>query len=349
MQKTYNLRVRAMERLVSPHTLKEELPMSDEDIAAVLASRQDAEAILAGRDSRMLVVVGPCSIHDPKGAMDYAQRLVVLHRELKDVFYIVMRAYFEKPRTTIGWKGLISDPYLNDSNDIEAGLRISRKLLIDITRLGLPTASEFLDPIVPQYNADMVTWAAVGARTTESQTHRMMASGLSMPVGFKNGTDGSLQVAVDAISSARHEHSFLGLEQDGMTAIIHTTGNPTCHAVLRGGRKGTNYDVASIAEAAEQLKKAGLPIGLMVDCSHANCHKDAARQEIVWDDLIQQRLKKSSPALVGVMVESNLFAGNQPMNTPDKLKYGVSITDPCLDWETTEAMLRRGADILRKG
>lgn len=348
MQKTYNLRVRGMDRLVTPHQLKNELPMTDADSASVLAWRQSVEAILAGKDHRLLVVIGPCSIHDPKGAMEYAQRLVTLRNDLKDVFEIVMRTYFEKPRTTIGWKGLISDPYMNDSNDIEAGLRLSRKLLIDITRLGLPTATEFLDPIVPQYNADMVTWAAIGARTTESQTHRMMASGLSMPVGFKNGTDGSLQVAIDAMRSALHPHSFLGMDQDGVTAIIHTTGNPCSHIVLRGGRGRTNYDATSILDAEAQLKKAGLPSGVMVDCSHANSGKEPTRQEIVWQNLIEQLCTRTSPALMGVMIESFLHEGTQPIcSDVSKLKYGVSITDPCIGWEMTESMLRSGADLLR--
>lgn len=349
MQKTYNLRVRAMERLVSPRQLKEELPMTEQDSASVLAWRESVEAILAGKDHRLLVVIGPCSIHDPKGAMEYAQRLVRLRSDLTDVFEIVMRTYFEKPRTTIGWKGLISDPYLNDSNDIAAGLRLSRKLLIDITRMGMPTATEFLDPITPQYNADMVTWAAIGARTTESQTHRMMASGLSMSVGFKNGTDGSLQVAFDAMRSANHAHSFLGIDQDGMTAIIHTTGNPCSHIVLRGGRSRTNYDATSIHDAEAQLKKAGLPSGVMVDCSHANSGKEPARQEVVWQNLVDQRRAKTSPALIGVMIESYLHAGTQPICADvSKLQYGVSITDPCIGWEMTENMLRTGAEQLRQ-
>lgn len=348
MQSTYNLRVRAMERLISPAQLKDEMPMSDADSAFVTHARAAVESILAGQDKRLLVVIGPCSIHDTKGALDYAQRLVALRKEFSDVYEIVMRTYFEKPRTTIGWKGLISDPYLNHSNDIEAGLRLSRKLLLDVTALELPTATEFLDPIIPQYTADMVTWAAIGARTTESQTHRMMASGLSMPVGFKNGTDGSLQVAIDAMSSARHAHSFLGMDQEGMTAIIHTTGNPCSHIVLRGGRGRTNYDVDSIRSAQEQLKKAGLPSGVMVDCSHANSGKEPARQEVIWENLLDQVKAKTSPALIGVMIESYLHEGSQPIPVDcTTLKYGVSITDPCIGWETTEGMLRRGAKFLR--
>jgi len=348
MQKTYNLRVRGMDRLVTPHQLKNELPMTDEDSASVLAWRQSVEAILAGKDHRLLVVIGPCSIHDPKGAMEYAQRLVTLRNDLKDVFEIAMRTYFEKPRTTIGWKGLINDPHLDGSQDIETGLHIARKLLLDITGLGLPTATEFLDPIVPQYIADLVTWAAIGARTTESQTHREMASGLSMPVGLKNGTDGSLQVAIDAMGAARHPHSFLGINEDGETSIVRTSGNPHTHVVLRGGRAKTNYDAESIRAAEETLKSEKLPPVLMVDCSHANSEKKFARQEDVWRSVIQQRME-GTQSLIGLMVESHLQEGNQPIpkNLPD-LRYGVSITDSCIGWETTERMLRWGFETLSK-
>jgi 3-deoxy-7-phosphoheptulonate synthase len=258
-----------------------------------------------------------------------------------------MRVYFEKPRTTIGWKGLINDPHLDGTYDVEEGLRVARKLLLDINELGIPAATEFLDPIVPQYTADLVSWAAIGARTTESQTHREMASGLSMPVGLKNGTDGSLQIAIDAMLSARHPHHFLGIDDTGAVAVVQTVGNPEGHVVLRGGRARTNFDAASIADAAAQLRKAGLPDGLMVDCSHANSSKQHAKQEEVWLNLISQRVEGSDP-LIGVMIESHLLEGNQPIpkNLAD-LQYGISLTDACLGWDVTERMLRHGAERLR--
>jgi 3-deoxy-7-phosphoheptulonate synthase len=291
-------------------------------------------------------VVGPCSIHDTKSALEYAKRLAALAPEVADQFVLVMRVYFEKPRTTIGWKGLINDPHLDGSYDVETGLHLARRLLLDVSELGMPSATEFLDPVVPQYIADLVTWAAIGARTTESQTHREMASGLSMPVGFKNGTDGSLQIAFDAMHSARHPHHFLGIDQDGFTSVVRTMGNPDGHVVLRGGRARTNFDAASIADAAAQLKKAGLPDGLMVDCSHANSLKQHAKQEEVWQNLISQRVEGCDP-LIGVMLESHLHEGNQAPAQLSSLKYGVSITDACLSWEVTERMLRHGAERLR--
>ena len=293
-------------------------------------------------------MVGPCSIHDQKGALDYATRLSGLQKEVAGTMEIVMRVYFEKPRTTIGWKGLINDPHLDDSQDIETGLQIARKLLIEITGLGLPAATEFLDPIVPQYTADLISWAAIGARTTESQTHREMASGLSMPVGLKNATDGSLQVAIDAMGASRHPHSFLGINEDGATSIVRTTGNPHAHIVLRGGRAQTNYDAESICKAEENLKSAKLPPVLMVDCSHANSEKQFARQEDVWRSVVQQRVE-GTHSLIGLMVESNLHEGNQPiLNDLKSLRYGVSITDSCISWETTERMLRWGHNALSK-
>ena len=266
-------RVLATQRLISPATLKSKLPLTAQATEVVLAGRAAVENILSGRDKRMLVIVGPCSIHDPDGAMDYARRLAELRHELADELEILMRVYFEKPRTTIGWKGLINDPHIDDSCDIETGLQIGRRLLLDIAALGIPAATEILDPIVPQYIADLVSWAAIGARTTESQTHREMASGLSMPVGFKNGTDGDSQTAIDAMKAARHPHSFLGIDQQGLTSVIKTAGNAFGHVVLRGGRLRINYDPPSIAEAAQGLSAAGLPPMLMVDCSHANSGK----------------------------------------------------------------------------
>lgn len=348
MQPTHNLRVREVRRLLPPRALKDELPMSEAANATVVEGRGVVENILAKKDPRLLVVVGPCSIHDIDGALDYARRLNALRREVGEQLYLVMRVYFEKPRTTIGWKGLINDPHLDGTADIETGLKLARRLLLDITSMGLPVATEFLDPIIPQYTADLVSWAAIGARTTESQTHREMASGLSMPVGYKNGTDGGLQIAIDALSAARHPHSFVGIDQDGVTSVIRTMGNPAGHVVLRGGRVRTNYDVDSIADAKAQLLKVNLPDTIMVDCSHANSGKQHARQEEVWHCVINQRAEGNT-SLIGVMVESYLQEGNQPLaKSRADLKYGISVTDACLDWETTQRMLRKGAEALAR-
>ncbi len=346
MLPTHNLHVKESIRLTAPRDLKAQLPMTETANRTVVAGREAISAILKQTDPRLLVVVGPCSIHDPKGAIEYATRLNALRKELEDQLLIVMRVYFEKPRTTVGWKGLIYDPHLNGSDNIQAGLKQARELLLQITEMGLPTATEFLDPVVPQYIADLVSWAAIGARTTESQTHRQMASGLSMPVGFKNGTDGGLQIAIDAMQSAMRPHSFLGIDQDGYTCIVRTTGNPDGHVVLRGGRLNTNFDAESIRIAAESLKKAGLPPALMVDCSHANSLKQHAKQEEVWRSLIEQRVAGSKP-ITGVMIESNLAEGSQsiPENLA-ALRYGVSVTDACLGWEVTERALRWGRDML---
>ncbi len=342
MQQTQDLRILGMRRLQTPQAMKDHLPMTEAANRAVVEGRAAVNAILAQRDPRLLVVVGPCSIHDPAGAMEYARKLAALNREVQDRFFIVMRVYFEKPRTTIGWKGLINDPHMDGSCDIETGLRMARKLLLEINELGLSAATEFLDPIVPQYIADLITWAAIGARTTESQTHREMASGLSMPVGFKNGTDGSLQIAIDAMTSARTPHSFLGIDQDGSTSLVRTAGNPFGHVVLRGGRARPNYDPESIADASAQLTRHKLPNVLMVDCSHANSLKQYARQEDVWKSLIEQRAA-GNKAIIGAMVESYLKEGNQPVpESPKEIQYGISVTDACINWETTERMLRQG-------
>jgi 3-deoxy-7-phosphoheptulonate synthase len=348
MYRTQDLHVKEIVRLLTPRELKAQLPTTDAANATVARSRERIIRILRQEDPRLLVVVGPCSIHDEKGALDYATRLNALRQEFAGRLEIVMRVYFEKPRTTIGWKGLINDPHLDGSQDIETGLKIARRLLLDITGMGLPTATEFLDPIVPQYTADLVTWAAIGARTTESQTHREMASGLSMPIGLKNNTDGSLQSAIDAMGATRHPHSFLGISEDGVTSIVRTTGNPHAHIVLRGGRSQTNYDAASIRAAEEKLKVEKLPPVLMVDCSHANSGKQFAKQEDVWRSVIQQRVE-GTRSLIGLMVESNLHEGNQPIpkNLQD-LRYGVSLTDSCIGWEATERMLRWGYETLGK-
>lgn len=347
MQRISDLRVVTNRPLLSPRSLKEALPMNGTAAATVVGGREAVQRILRREDPRLLVVTGPCSIHDTHAAMEYARRLAALAPEVADQFFIVMRVYFEKPRTTIGWKGLINDPHLDGSYDVETGLRIARRLLLGINDLGVPAATEFLDPVVPQYIAELVSWAAIGARTTESQTHREMASGLSMPVGFKNGTDGSLQIAVDALLSARHPHHFLGIDDRGAVSVVQTLGNADGHVVLRGGRLRPNYDAASIADASAQLAKAGLPPVVMVDCSHANSGKLHAKQEEVWQNLIAQRAE-GNQGFIGVMLESHLFEGSQPLKEPGQLQYGVSITDACLSWEVTERMLRHGADVLRR-
>ncbi len=335
-----NRRVHDIVRLVTPRTVKEGTPVSAEVLNQVLEHRRTIRNILRGQDPRLLVIVGPCSIHDPVSALDYARRLATIANELKDKLFIVMRVYFEKPRTTIGWKGLISDPHLNDSGDIAHGITLARQLLLDVAALGLPAATEFLDPIIPQYIADLISWSAIGARTTESQTHREMASGLSMPVGFKNSTDGTIQTAIDAMRSARVPHSFLGIDHDGMTSIVKTMGNEECHLVLRGGRHGTNYHPHQITEAIQQLQAAQVSTAMIIDCSHANSGKDPTGQQRVWESLLAQR-RSGCREIVGAMIESYLEKGHQelPMKLTD-LRYGMSITDPCLDWESTAAMLR---------
>ncbi len=335
-----DVHVRATVPLVAPRVLKERLPLTESAARTVARGRAEIEAILAGRDARMLVIVGPCSIHDPEAALDYARRLAAVREAIRERCLVVMRVYFEKPRTTVGWKGLINDPHLDGSQDIAEGLAIARRLLLDVAALGLPAATEFLDPIVPQYLADLVSWAAIGARTTESQTHRELASGLSMPVGFKNGTDGSLEVALDAMQAARSPHSFLGIDQNGVTSIVRTSGNPFGHLVLRGGRTRPNFDPDSIRHALDRLEARGLPRAVLVDCSHANSGKVPARQEDAWRSVVEQR-RAGTKGLLGAMLESNLEEGSQPFPVErSQLRYGVSITDPCLGWADTERLLR---------
>jgi 3-deoxy-7-phosphoheptulonate synthase len=334
-----DLRVRGVTRLITPAQIKEQLPVSRSQMETVLRGREQARAIIRGEDDRLLVVVGPCSIHDSAAALDYAEKLAALSREVADRIFVIMRVYFEKPRTTVGWKGLINDPFMNDSCDMAYGLTLARKILLDIADLGLAAGTEFLDPIVPQYTAELISWAAIGARTTESQTHREMASGLSMPVGFKNGTDGSVQTAIDAMKSSRTPHSFLGIDQDGATSIIKTVGNPDSHVVLRGGREGTNYEPHQVAAVCEALRKGGLRPMLMVDCSHANSGKDPRRQPQVWQSIVDQRAS-GRREIIGAMLESHLNFGGQSLGKdPVALKYGVSITDACMDWETTRELL----------
>ncbi|MFL1405226.1 3-deoxy-7-phosphoheptulonate synthase [Marinobacter sp. M1N3S26] len=335
-----NLNVASQEPLITPEALKREMPLTEKAATTVTEGRQTIYDILDGKDHRLFVVVGPCSVHDVEAARDYARRLKALADELSDTLYIVMRVYFEKPRTTVGWKGLINDPHLNDSFDIEQGLHMGRRLLLDIAELGLPTATEALDPISPQYLQDSISWSAIGARTTESQTHREMSSGLSMAIGFKNGTDGSLDVAINAMKSVSHPHSFLGIDQQGQVAIVRTRGNQYGHAVLRGGGGKPNYDSVSVALCEQALEKAGLRKSIMVDCSHANSNKDPAIQPLVMQDVAHQILE-GNRSIQSLMVESNINWGNQSIpDNLDDLKYGVSVTDACIDWETTEKALR---------
>ncbi|ACF11635.1 phospho-2-dehydro-3-deoxyheptonate aldolase [Chlorobaculum parvum NCIB 8327] len=348
MQQLQDLRVSNIITLSAPRELKEKLPVTEHIADTVFQARREVEDILTGKDSRMLVIVGPCSIHDIDAAKEYATRLLSLREELKEQFCIVMRVYFEKPRTTVGWKGFINDPHLNDTYDIEHGLYHARKLLLELNKLGLPAATEFLDPITPQYVADLISWAAIGARTIESQTHRQMASGLSMPVGFKNSTDGRLQVAIDAIHSAMHQHSFLGIDQNGRSSVITTKGNPFGHLVLRGGSKGPNYDAENVTRAEKQLQKAKLSPYLLVDCSHANSGKKFGNQVKVWEDILAQK-ENGNKSIAGVMIESNICSGNQPIpDNREELQYGVSITDECVSWEETAKMLRDGADFMKR-
>jgi 3-deoxy-7-phosphoheptulonate synthase len=347
MRKIQDLHVVATQPLVAPRLLKDELPVDEPVVETVVNARETIRQILNGSDRRILCVVGPCSIHEPNAALDYAARLAQIRRALASQLFIIMRVYFEKPRTTVGWKGLINDPHMDDSCDVEAGLRIARRLLLEINRMGLPAGTEMLDPITPQYIADMISWSAIGARTTESQTHREMASGLSMPVGFKNTTEGNLQIAINAIESSRRPHSFLGITQDGLTAIVRTSGNPDTHVVLRGGNN-PNYDARSIEECRRLLAKAGLEPRVMVDCSHAQTSKDYTKQPAVLEALVEQ-VCGGSRAIMGVMLESNIGAGNQPLaSNRAQLKYGVSITDPCIDWSTTERCLSDAACALER-
>ena len=339
-QAVENINIRSQDVLITPKALKEEIPVSETARKVVTDGRTTIENILDGKDHRILVVIGPCSIHDVEAAKDYAKRLKVIAEEVSDTLYVVMRVYFEKPRTTTGWKGLINDPYLNDSFKITDGLHVGRQLLLDISEMGLPTATEALDPISPQYMQDLISWSAVGARTTESQTHREMASGLSSAVGFKNGTDGSLTVAINALQSVASPHRFLGINSEGSVSIVTTAGNPYAHVVLRGGDGKPNYDSVSVSLAEQQLKDAGIAANIMVDCSHANSNKNHELQPLVMENVTNQIIEGNG-SIIGIMVESNLKAGNQKITQNlDDLEYGVSITDACIDWETTEKSLR---------
>lgn len=335
-----NININPPQILITPNKLKQDIPVSEAAAKTVLEGRETVRNILDGKDHRLIIVVGPCSIHDIKAAKEYAERLKALAAEVSDSLFIIMRVYFEKPRTTVGWKGLINDPYMNDTFKIEDGLHIGRQLLADLAEMGLPTASEALDPISPQYMQDLITWSAIGARTTESQTHREMSSGLSTAVGFKNGTDGSLDVAINALLSVSSPHSFLGINGDGQVSIIQTKGNPYGHVVLRGGNGKPNYDSVSVAVAEQALQKANVTQNIMVDCSHANSNKDASLQPLVMENVTNQILE-GNHSIIGLMIESHLHFGNQKLTTNlEEMQYGVSITDACIDWETTEKALR---------
>jgi 3-deoxy-7-phosphoheptulonate synthase len=335
-QKLFNAHIASSRVLLTPNDIKSKLPLTDSTKQTVLKFREEIENILKGQDDRKFIVVGPCSIHDVQAAEEYAKKLKKLAERVKDKLLLVMRVYFEKPRTTVGWKGLINDPDMDDSFHIEKGLLIARSLLIKIAELGLPTATEALDPIVPQYIGELISWTAIGARTTESQTHREMASGLSMPVGFKNGTDGSIQVALDALQSAIKPHHFLGIDQMGQVSIFETTGNPYSHIILRGGGSKPNFDAASVKLAEAKFKEVNLPARIVIDCSHGNSNKDHRFQASVLENVTQQILD-GNESIVGLMLESNLYEGNQPFSSnSDSLKYGVSVTDKCIGWNETE-------------
>ena len=348
MFKTNNLKIKSITPIIAPTDLRQVFPMNVEESEFITSSREQLKRILHGKDPRLMVVVGPCSIHDPSGAIEYAERLARLNAELSDQLFLVMRVYFEKPRTTVGWKGLINDPDMDGSHQISKGLGIARGLLCRITDMKLPVANEMLDPITPEYLADLISWGAIGARTTESQTHRELASGLSFPIGFKNGTDGNLQIAFDAMIASQHSHSFLGINREGLTSIVQTTGNPDVHIVLRGGSKKPNYYPEDIKKTEELLEKAGIYTTIMVDCSHGNSEKDHEKQPLVLENVISQ-IEAGNRSISGVMIESYLEAGNQPLAKDlSQIKYGVSITDKCIDWATTERCLREAHARLKK-
>src|SRR3989441_7088288 len=344
--KTRDLRVESIRPLLPPAILLEELPLSEEASQVIARARDEVAAILAGTDERLIVVVGPCSVHDPAAAGEYARRLKKLADELASDLRIVMRVYFEKPRTTVGWKGLINDPRLDGSFAINEGLRLARRLLLDLAALGVPAGCEFLDPITPQFISDLVTWGAIGARTTESQVHRELASACSMPVGFKNGTDGGVQIAIDAVRAAAHPHRFLGVTEQGLAGIVATRGNPDCHVILRGGATGPNYDAMSVQKALSALRQAGMPARVMIDASHGNSEKDSKRQPLVVKDVAAQ-LAQGEMGITGMMMESFLVDGRQEVRDPATLVYGQSITDACMGWDTTAPVLKELAAAVR--
>jgi 3-deoxy-7-phosphoheptulonate synthase len=344
---TENLRIRSVRAVSTPAQVQDELPLSEKAAQTTLTARGEAQRILRGQDDRLLVVVGPCSIHDPAAALEYADRLKRLREELAGDLLIIMRVYFEKPRTTVGWKGLINDPDLDGGFQIDKGLRIARRLLLDLNERGIPAGVEYLDILTPQYVADLVSWGAIGARTTESQLHREMASGLSCPVGFKNGTDGSVKVAVDAVMAARSPHRFLSLTQGGEVSIFETAGNEDCHIILRGGSSGTNYDSKSVDAACAALTRAGLPEQVMIDCSHANASKQHQRQIAVAQDIGHQ-VAGGDTRIIGAMVESHLVEGRQEIGPRERMTYGQSVTDACIHWDDTAALLRGLAESVKQ-
>ena len=344
--RTRDLRVESIRPLLPPAILLEELPLSEAAAVTVSRGREEVARILRGEDDRLIVIAGPCSIHDPVAALDYGRRLHRLADELAADLRIVMRVYFEKPRTTVGWKGLINDPNLDGSFAINEGLRVGRRLLLDLAELGLPAGCEFLDPITPQFTSDLVTWGAIGARTTESQVHRELASACSMPMGFKNGTDGGVQIAIDAIRAAAHPHRFIGVTEQGLAGIVSTTGNPDCHVILRGGATGPNFDAISVRKTLSALGDAGLPPRLMIDASHGNSEKDYRRQPLVVRDVAAQ-VAQGEAGIIGMMIESFLVDGRQELGDPTRLVYGQSITDACMGWDTSEPVLRELAASVR--
>ena len=347
MPQVRDVNIRSIQPLPTPLEYQERLPLTEEISERVARGRREIARILSGEDDRLLVITGPCSIHDPTAGLEYASRLKHMADRNQDRMLIVMRVYFEKPRTTVGWKGLLYDPHLNGSYDITRGLHIAREFLLKVAEMGLLAATEFVDPITPQYLADLVSWAAIGARTAETQTHRQMASGLSMPVGFKNGTGGSIQLAVDGVVAAQMPHAFLGVDSNGRASIVMTKGNPHCHIVLRGGSRGPNYDPDSVADAVTRLQASGVCPYLVVDCSHGNSNKDHTRQAVIFREVIGQRLA-GNRNIVGLMLESHLFPSSQKLDqsNPSKLQYGVSITDACIGWEETTDLLAEAYEAL---
>jgi 3-deoxy-7-phosphoheptulonate synthase len=345
-ERTRDLRIESFRPLIPPAILLEELPLTERGSATVVRGRDEVGRALRGDDDRVVVIVGPCSVHDPDAALEYGRRLKALADRHAADLVLVMRVYFEKPRTTVGWKGLINDPRLDGSFVINEGLRKARRLLLALAELGVPAGCEFLDPISPQFTADLVSWGAIGARTTESQVHRELASGLSMPIGFKNGTDGGVQIAIDAVRSAAHPHSFLGVTEQGLCAIVSTRGNPDCHVILRGGESGPNHDATTVQKTSAALRAAGLHSRLMIDASHGNSNKDYRRQPAVVHDVAAQ-LAEGEPAVFGMMMESFLVDGRQDLGDPARLRYGQSITDACMGWEMTVPVIDELADAVR--
>ena len=344
--KLHNVRVQNITKLASPAEYWRQYPSTPAIEHQVAGHRLGIERIIEGNDDRMLMIVGPCSIHDPKACLEYARRLKILADDVSERIFIAMRVYFEKPRTTVGWKGYINDPNLNGTYDVETGMAKAREFLLEVCKVGLPVATEFLEPFTPQYLGDLVSWGAIGARTTESQTHRLITSGLSMPIGFKNGTGGTVQIAVDAMVAASSEHVFLGIDDDGVASIVTTTGNPATHLVLRGGKTGPNYDSDSVSSAQSLLEKASLKPNLVIDCSHGNSDKDHKRQPIVFKNILEQRIE-GNENIIGLMLESHLNEGTQTLtDDPSCLKYGLSITDACINWEQTDNLVRYAHSIL---